>query len=202
MTDGQDADGERDAAADQDAGQEVAAVAVGAEQEADADDVGDHGAALAVGGQVLDAGIVEQVGAVDVAHDARIDRLLGRDRRADGEPVDRHLACRDASPAASALSNSGSDRFGLRIGFEARRHAHILRIDAVVGDAARSTGRPIAASASSHEHERAGHRGAVAPAAARQASCQSERPTTASACGTALRQGIACLSHGGLLSRT
>ena len=71
---GEQADGKRYAPADQDPGQEIAPGIVGAEQKVLLLDGGAHGELKAVGGFALDAGVIEGIGAVEVADDALVDR--------------------------------------------------------------------------------------------------------------------------------
>ena len=158
---GQNTDSQRYPYADQNAREQIATVSVRAKQEADANNVGNHRGALAVGRQRFDPAIVEQIRTVDVAHDAGIDCLFGGDRRGDGRAADTDLAHRHARPLQNALKLR-NNRLGLRVGFEARRHTDILRIDAVVGvrDNHRSDCR---GKRQQTEHDGARDRSAVTP---------------------------------------
>ena len=75
---GKQPDGQRDAAGHQRARQQIAADIVGAEQEILLLDRGAHHHAHAVRRQLLDLGVVEGVGTVDVAHVALVDLLRRR----------------------------------------------------------------------------------------------------------------------------
>ena len=99
--------------------------------------IGDHDRGIFPRRGVLRCAVVEQVGAVDIADDARIERLVVDDRRAAPWCHRPPPAPSRRAPARRALSKRGHDRVLARIGFEARRRAHILRIDPVIGMRAR-----------------------------------------------------------------
>jgi hypothetical protein len=158
---GEQPDHQRYATGDQRAGEEVAAVGVGAEQEALPVEVGREHHTGAVGRALDDLGVREQVGAVEIAGDARVDRLLCGE--GDGQPVPGQLPALDlrAGPAQRPVERR-LDGLGLRIGREACRHLHVVAVHLVVA-VRRQPGSNDAGERDQRQDHDAGHRRTVRP---------------------------------------